>query len=298
MKPLVSARILLLSADEATHGHLAVWLQSEGAHFSACTWGQASEEIARLHPTVLIADLQQSALEATQSLSKLQLRPEASALPVVAIIGATPLGSDLSVQPRVNKYLRAPLHPADVVGALSSLAQATREQAAPTLAESREELFAKVLTARAERKDLLGLLGLVNTTGPFRYTSILRFDKDAQLTSLWTFDREHPMTDSFPTDMTVASSYCERVLETKALFEMPDAALDPTVQNHPARHAVLSYCGVPLIRADGTVFGTLCQFDAVPRYYMPSTPQRLTEAASVLSSFLPMMDRANRKQDT
>jgi len=68
---------------------------------------------------------------------------------------------------------------------------------------------------------------------------------------------------SFP-DAPLEESYCSIVNETAATFVTQDSLYDARVRAHPKRELVLSYCGIPLVREDGTLFGTLCHFDFIP----------------------------------
>jgi hypothetical protein len=285
MKALQKVRVLFVSGSPE-QDHLAVWLSSEGAEFHRCDWAALKEVGKRLGPSALVADLRTDRAAAEARLLQAQADPVLATVPVIALVIDAALPA-LGERPRVNKHITSPAHPADVINALVALGSASQVPASPV--PDRADAFRMVLEAQAKRRDLRGMLALLNATGPFRYTSILRFDGDERLTSLWTFDRQDPDVDSFPTDKTVSASYCERVLETKEPFTMPDAALEPSVQDHPARHSVLSYCGVPLLRADGSVFGTICQFDVVPRFFPPTTLQRLLEAAPVLEAHLATM---------
>ena len=45
---------------------------------------------------------------------------------------------------------------------------------------------------------------------------------------------------------------------------MEDADLDGRVVDHPKRPVVKAYCGVPIPRTDGSIFGTICHFDFDP----------------------------------
>jgi GAF domain-containing protein len=67
---------------------------------------------------------------------------------------------------------------------------------------------------------------------------------------------------------------------------MQSSADEPSVATLPARNSVQSYCGVPLLREDGSFYGTLCQFDVVPRFFGDSTLTRLLGAAPVLQLHL------------
>lgn len=108
-----------------------------------------------------------------------------------------------------------------------------------------------------------GALRFLNSRTRHRFTSVYRFDGRV-LRNLHLYDRENPGIAPAP-EASLDESYCSIVSDTAAPFVTCDSLGDARVHNHPKREAVLSYCGVPLVRADRTLFGTLCHFDFVPR---------------------------------
>jgi CheY-like chemotaxis protein len=299
MKVLQNASVLLLSAAPEQLDLAAVWLRSEGARLHVGGWASAEQDLRRLEPAVVVMDLRASVAEGQAVLARMRAEPALARTPAVALVDRTQSSAALepSAGPRFNKYIAAPVHPADLVSALVGLLPASSAESGPdaaresvvTDARPRSEVLGGFLKARAERKDMRGLLQLLNATGPFRFTSILRFDGE-NLASVWTFDREAPDADSFPIDKTVAQSYCSLVRESDATVSIPDVALVPSLQQHPARHSVLSYCGVPLRREDASLYGTLCHFDVAPRLFADSTVKRLEETAVLLRAHLPADD--------
>lgn len=282
MKSLERVRVLWVASEASDPDHHTLWLRSEGAELQICAWPDLTTEAQRVAPAVIVADLR-TGHQHEGELAKLQALPAFRALPVVAVVLASASSAaQLPSGVRISKYLTAPFHPSDLVNAIAGLGPASPRT--PSSVEP-SVTFESLIGARVERRDLRGVLALLNATGPFRYTAILRLDEQ-RLTSIWTFDRDNPEVDGFPLDMTIGGSYCSRVIETQEPFSMPDAAAEPTVQNHPARHSVLAYCGVPLQRADGSVFGTLCQFDVVPRFFGESTVRRLAATADLLRPHL------------
>lgn len=105
-------------------------------------------------------------------------------------------------------------------------------------------------------------LKFINARSPHRFTSIYRFD-GSTLRNLYLYDRANPEFGLFP-DAPLGESYCSIVSKTAAAFATHDSLRDRRVEGHPKREMVLSYCGIPLVREDGTMFGTLCHFDFVP----------------------------------
>ncbi|HEX4355435.1 MAG TPA: GAF domain-containing protein, partial [Polyangiales bacterium] len=264
---------------------LSVWMRSEGASLHGSNWSGAAAEARKLTPSVLLIDARDQPDAARVFLDELASDPSLKGIPTLALVHKDRASSVAAVRSRANKQVAVPFHPSDVINAVASLVSSLdkpEEPAQPAGADT--GLLAKLLAQRAGRGDMRGLLELLNSTASFRFTSILRFDADEQLTSMWTFDREDRLSDSFPLDATTPSSYCSLVARSGTPFSMTDASSDPRVADHPARHTVLSYCGVPLSDQNGAFFGTLCHYDLSPRFFAERTVQVLEQAAEVLKS--------------
>jgi len=288
MKALAGLAVLYIGPPSALLEELKIYIPSEGAQLSSCVWDAASREVARVKPALIIADIRREPDAGDTQLKQLRSAGSALELPVLALIDKAPAATALAARGTYNKYIVLPAHPADIVAAIATLA--ARLPPATSHAPAAFSL-AELLKERAQQNDLRGLLALLNATGPFRFSSILRFDEHDQLTSLWTFDRENRESDSFPVDATTPSSYCAHVRESAAPFAMPDAALEPRAATHPKRHSVLSYCGVPLYDSEQTMIGTLCSYDLAPRFFAESTVHRLEETAAILSTHAPVLTR-------
>ena len=95
-------------------------------------------------------------------------------------------------------------------------------------------------------------------------------------------DRQNPdltLIDAVPETAT----YCCFVRDTKGSFATVDALEDPRLAQHVARDAVRSYCGVPVMDAEGQLLGTLCHCDLVPRDAGELDMPLLLQAASTLA---------------
>lgn len=119
--------------------------------------------------------------------------------------------------------------------------------------------FSSTLQASGVRAALAGLLGLTD----YRFIGIFRFDGDRANAAVF-FDRENPEVqhlDEVPAD----STYCCYVRDSGGAFTTANALLDERLKGHAAQATVLSYCGVPVMDSAGTLIGTLCHYDLVPR---------------------------------
>lgn len=126
-------------------------------------------------------------------------------------------------------------------------------------------------------------LGMLNSRTTHRFTGVYRFDPPT-LRNLLLFDREAP-DEQTGADAPMEETYCSIVGAIGAPFRSGDAGTDSRLTEHPAREAVISYCGVLLRTADGEPYGTLCHFDLVPR----GIPER---EIPLLSTLAPLVVQA------
>ncbi len=68
-------------------------------------------------------------------------------------------------------------------------------------------------------------------------------------------------------ELPVKTTLCDRVRDNREPIVIDDAAVDPVYCGHqtPALYGFRSYISMPIIRADGAMFGTLCAIDPQPR---------------------------------
>lgn len=118
------------------------------------------------------------------------------------------------------------------------------------------------LRALIHQGDVRGALAMLNARTAHRFTSLYRFDDDV-LRNVWFYDCQHPEVETIE-DGPVRASYCVFVRETQSTFQVDDADADLRVADHPKRDQIRAYCGVPLLDAEGRMFGTVCHFDYRP----------------------------------
>jgi GAF domain-containing protein len=102
----------------------------------------------------------------------------------------------------------------------------------------------------------------LNSLTSHRFTSAFRFD-DGMLKSTFFYDRDNP-GNSGCEEIPILASYCVFVRDFKIMFKTEDALRDARLNVHPKQKTIQSYCGVPLVDANGKVFGTACHFDFKP----------------------------------
>ncbi len=142
------------------------------------------------------------------------------------------------------------------------------------------EAFAKfVVTLRAE--GLREALATLVKRTDYRFIGIWRF-MDGKANAAAHYDRENPGVTT-AAEVPDTATYCCYVRESGQPFKTPNTLVDERVAQHPARSTVLSYCGVPVMDSDGTILGTLCHYDLVPRDSEQVSLELMMSVASYLA---------------
>lgn len=131
----------------------------------------------------------------------------------------------------------------------------------PLSPEARAAFADFVVTLRSD--GLRPALAKLARRSDFRFIGIWRF-KDGKANAAVHFDREDPSVET-ASEVADTATYCCYVRESGEPFKTPNAMVDERLARHPARQAVLSYSGVPVLDNAGQVVGTLCHYDLVPR---------------------------------
>ncbi|MDP9897785.1 GAF domain-containing protein [Variovorax ginsengisoli] len=97
----------------------------------------------------------------------------------------------------------------------------------------------------------------------YRFIGIWRFE-NGKANAVVHYDRENPESMTAQ-EVPDNATYCCYVRESGQPFQTPHALVDARLNAHPARQEVQSYCGVPVMDSEGTILGTLCHYDMVPR---------------------------------
>ena len=121
----------------------------------------------------------------------------------------------------------------------------------------------------------------LNATTAYRFTAVYRFTPSGAA-NLAIFDRESDAPESLLV-VPEGASYCGIVRDSRDAFLVTRSLEDGRIVKHPAREAVQSYCGVPLVGEDGEVFGSLCHFDFEPRIVSEDVTDLMAEVSRYLS---------------
>jgi GAF domain-containing protein len=130
------------------------------------------------------------------------------------------------------------------------------------------------------RQDVRGALRYLNGLTSFRFTALYRFDNDL-LRNRCFIDRMNPDVDSSE-DIPIDASYCIYVRQNQGPFLLADSLRDERVRGHRKQPTVRSYCGVPLIDAQGWMYGSVCHFDFEPHPFQETDVLLLEEVAQLL----------------
>ena len=173
---------------------------------------------------------------------------------------------------------------------MESSASARTVASPPSTGERLDEqsLFALVRECGrilAER-GLHAALQFLNGRTRHRFTGVYHADPPV-LRNIALFDRENPTLHLSGDINPLRETYCSVTSGTCAPFATSDAGRDERLVDHPARGTVLSYCGVPLLHADGRAFGTLCHFDLRPRIVPTGEIPLLARVAPLILRALP-----------
>ncbi|HEY1012471.1 MAG TPA: GAF domain-containing protein [Herpetosiphonaceae bacterium] len=128
--------------------------------------------------------------------------------------------------------------------------------------------------------DIAGALKTLNQQTPYRFTALFRFE-DPTLRNAYLIDRENPGSPPLP-DLPITASYCVYIRQTARQFVTPDSWADERVRDHPKRQEIRTYCGVPVLNDDGSLFGSLCHFDFEVKPVADADIDLLERAADLL----------------
>jgi CheY-like chemotaxis protein len=279
MASISGLALLIVEDDQDSRELLELFLAGEGARVrGASTAAEARAAIREQAPDVVLMDMTLPDEDGFTLIASLRADASTRNIPAIALTGHSDAASRRrALGAGFQKFVTKPVD-------IFSLPVAIASVVARSIQPAEEMDDARAARLIAER-DLRALLATLNAATPFRYTSILRFDGDA-LESVWTFDRANQAADTFPPDMQIAASYCVFVKATGASFSVSDAAHDPRVASHPKRHELRAYCGVPVMRDDGSIFGTLCHYDQTPHPVLEGTIAAMERVARMLGPAL------------
>ncbi len=288
---LLSERtVVIVDPDADSSERLSRHLRAEGARcFHApdavtAAWG-ARETL----PEIIITELELPDIDAGALLVDLRGAPECASVPAIALTANRSLlaRTQASVA-NFEKFLTKPVRLSDVTDAICSLL-GSRTLPDPEPFPSLDELGGSL-----ERHDYRALLRTLNGYEGYRYTSFLRRD-EAELHSVWTYDRERPALDPFPLHVPHVDTPCGRVLAERESVGYVDTTTDDRLARSSRQLHMRSFVGVPVFDDGGGNWpiGTLCHFDSEPRRVDAAT-LGLLERVARLFEFVNRRKRVKR----
>lgn len=149
----------------------------------------------------------------------------------------------------------------------SCLRTGRRIRSEPALGHDSGEANAEVARTCAEILTSAGpmeVLACLNSRTRFRFTGLYRA-ASPYLHNLYLYDRENPSLNVSGEISRLDDTYCGIVCAEDHLFATINSGKDGRLTTHAARERVISYCGVPIRRESGVIWGTLCHYDVRPR---------------------------------
>ena len=139
------------------------------------------------------------------------------------------------------------------------------------------QVFSTLLAKESLRA---ALYSLVERTD-YRYIAIFRL-QGGRAAPIAYVDRDDPNVTQLA-EVDDSATYCVYVRDRNGAFATADSLLDARTVDHPARHDIRSYCGIPILDPEGVDLGTLCHFDRVSRDPERLDLELLLQAASALA---------------
>ena len=127
-------------------------------------------------------------------------------------------------------------------------------------------------------------LAWLNAGVPHRFSAIYRFE-GALLRNEFLFDKKRGVRPEYLLAVPFEMSFCRFALRDGS-FRTDDSAADERLLGHPYRGIVVAYNSVPVMTAEGDLWGTLSHFDTEAIHLADEEFELLKAAARELSAFL------------
>lgn len=164
----------------------------------------------------------------------------------------------------------------------------------PTIAANTSQSF-KQFRETFESNGLRKAMGELLVLSDYRFLGIWRFE-DGMSAAALHYDLENP-GEEHADEVPETATYCTLVRDSRSAFSTANSTEDPRLDQHPARNAVQTYCGFPIMNSEGEVLGTLCHYDVVPRDPEQINVELMLMVASfiALNGHLPSYPRSERR---
>jgi CheY-like chemotaxis protein len=292
-RPLAGIKVLVVEDDDDGLEMLELFLSSDqGAVVTtARNAAEAREKLATTTPDVLISDLSLPDEDGYALLASVRSSSATSHIPAIALTGYADDASFLrAIKAGFDRRIAKPADLTELASAILALVSQSPD-AAPTSSSPRLSSLPESIFALIARGDLHGLIAILNDHAPYRFTSFSRFDGE-RVVQLAYADRENP--NAAPDGDRIAKSYHLYVRDLRAPLVLEDANEDTRVAAaHPVRARAMSYVGLPILRTDGSIFGSICHYDVVRREARDDVVAVLDRVARLLRSELQRYEKSS-----
>ena len=127
-------------------------------------------------------------------------------------------------------------------------------------------------------------LKFLNERVPHRCTAVYRLDQ-SQLRLVAAVDKADDLSSLNLSEIPLADSFCQYVMRDGG-FVTTTSATDDRLDGHPYKGVMNSYVGLPLTKADGELFGTLCHFDFAEQTIDQAEYEFLQGVVTILPKFI------------
>jgi DNA-binding response OmpR family regulator len=257
---LADRTVVIVDPDAASTEVVAQHLRSQGARcFHARDAASAAWGVRETLPDVIVSELELPDLDASALILELRSAPDCVGVPAIGLSANRGLLTRAhALTHAFEKFLAKPTRLPDLTDAICCLL-GSRTPPAPAVYPTLEDLGDSL-----ERHDYRRLLLTLNALTDYRYTALLRSD-EGELRSVWTFDRERPIIDPFPSHLPLEGTPCARVLAERQPIGVVDATKDELTPRAQQRPEMRAFAGVPWFDEEGGLIGALCHFDPEPR---------------------------------
>ena len=136
------------------------------------------------------------------------------------------------------------------------------------------------------------ILEVVCRTTGLRFAAVARVTEDRWVACAVRDEIEFGLVPGG--ELSVETTICDSIRNSGQLVVIDHVAEDPAYRDHPtpAMYGFQSYISVPIVRADGSFFGTLCAIDPKPaRLRTPQITQMFELFAELIATHLDAQDR-------
>ncbi len=159
-------------------------------------------------------------------------------------------------------------------------------------------LTAAEVAAIAQVESTSNILRLMTRMTSLRFAAIAKVT-EAQWIACAVHDEVH-FGIGAGDELALESTLCNEVRQHHQRIVFEHASADPKFANHPIpkQYGIESYVSIPIIKADGVFFGTLCAMDPQPmRFADPQLLETLGIFAQLIATNLDMQERVANALD-